>query len=399
MTTPADRDPAVPAAPAFSFDVLRREPDAEAPDLVAVDATDRLLLDEAAQELAAAGPGGVVVVGDRYGALTLGAVALHGAVDVRVHQDELTGELALAANAERTGVPATWRSLPLTPDLVRAARVVLLQLPRSLEALDDVASLVAAHAAPDVVVLAGGRVKHMSHGMNDVLGRHFGEVQARLARQKSRVLVARGPRRPDDGAAAPAPGERWGSPTRVHHRDLDLTVCAYPGAFAGARVDRGTRALVPFLAGAVPDASSAVDLGCGTGVVAAVLARTHPDAQVLATDVSAVAVASARATAAANGLADRVTVRQDHGLSALADGSVDLVVLNPPFHTGAAVHTGVAQHLFAEAGRVLCPRGELWAVWNSHLRYRSVLERLVGPTRQIHRDPTFTVTASRCGDG
>ena len=46
-------------------------------------------------------------------------------------------------------------------------------------------------------------------------------------------------------------------------------------------------------------------------------------------------------------------------------------------------------------GRVLAPGGELWTVWNSHLRYRPDLERLVGPTRQIARDRTFTVTASR----
>ncbi|MBC7291871.1 MAG: SAM-dependent methyltransferase, partial [Actinotalea sp.] len=127
MTTPPG-----PADP-FRLEALRREPDVESPELVAVDATDRLLLDEAAALLAACGPGEVVVVGDRYGALTLGAVALHGASDVRVHQDLLTGELALAANAARTGVDAgAWRSLPFTPDLVRGARLVLLQLPRSL---------------------------------------------------------------------------------------------------------------------------------------------------------------------------------------------------------------------------------------------------------------------------
>jgi 16S rRNA (guanine1207-N2)-methyltransferase len=392
VTSPPDR------APAFSFESLRRAPDVEAPELVAVDATDRLLLDEAAPELAAAAPGAVVVIGDRHGALTLGAVALHGASEVRVHQDERTGELALAANAERTGID-TWRSMPLTPDLVRGARVVLLQLPRSLEALDDVASLVAAHAAPDVVLLAGGRVKHMTHAMNDVLARHFTDVQARLARQKSRVLVADGPRpaetgRDDDGASA---GDRWGVPTCVRHDDVDLTVCAYPGAFAGGRIDRGTRAMLPFLDQAVPGASSVVDLGCGTGVLAAVVARTHPGAQVLATDSSAAAVASARATVTANGLTDRVSVRQDHGLAGVPDASVDLVVLNPPFHTGAAVHTGVARQLFAEAARVLRPGGELWAVWNSHLQYRPVLEGLVGRTRQVHRNPTFTVTASRKG--
>jgi 16S rRNA (guanine1207-N2)-methyltransferase len=392
-----------PPAAGFSFDALRRAPDVEAPDLVVVDATDRLLLDEAAPLLAARRPGGpdVVVIGDRYGALTLGAVALHGADGVRVHQDLLTGELALAANAARVGVdPAAWRSVPFTPELVRGARVVLLQLPRSLEVLDDVASLVAAHAAPDVVLLAGGRVKHMTHGMNAVLERHFDDVHAHLARQKSRVLEARSPRASAatvDGGAGGAQGVppvRWGRPTCERDAELDLTVCAYPGAFAGARVDIGTRALLPFLDRAVPGATSAVDLGCGTGVIATALARTHPDAAVLATDDSAVAVASATATVAANGLADRVTVRRDHGLSAVAEASVDLVVLNPPFHAGPAVHTGLAEHLVAEAGRVLRPGGELWLVWNSHLRYRPVLERLVGPTRQVHRNPKFTVTAS-----
>ena len=93
-------------------------------------------------------------------------------------------------------------------------------------------------------------------------------------------------------------------------------------------------------------------------------------------------------------MADQVTVRRDHGLAAVADASVDLVVLNPPFHAGPAVHTGLAEHLVAEAGRALRPGGELWTVWNSHLRYRPVLERLVGPTRQVHRTPKFTVTVS-----
>jgi 16S rRNA (guanine1207-N2)-methyltransferase len=43
---------------------------------------------------------------------------------------------------------------------------------------------------------------------------------------------------------------------------------------------------------------------------------------------------------------------------------------------------------------VLAPAGELWTVFNSHLGYRSALERIVGPTRQIARNAKFTVTAS-----
>ncbi|WP_258724915.1 class I SAM-dependent methyltransferase [Cellulomonas sp. NS3] len=371
------------------LDDLRRYPDLEAPNLHAVDATDRLVLDEAAPALAALADtpdGGVVVIGDRYGALTLGAVARHGVAGVRTHQDRLTGERALHANAERLGLGGfTTHELGLS--LVAGARLVLLQLPRSLDALDEIAALVAEHADPSVVVVAGGRLKHMTTAMNDVLGRHLGTVEARLARQKSRVLVASHPRPADE-----RPHRRW--PERAEHRDLGITVCAHGGAFAGTSIDIGTRALLAQL-DAVPLADgAAVDLGCGTGVLAVALARLRPGLRITATDESAAAVASARATVEANGVADRVDVVRADAAGTLPDASVDLVLLNPPFHVGAAVHDGVARALFADAARVLRPGGELWAVWNSHLRYRPALEGVVGPTRQVARDPKFTVTVS-----
>lgn len=371
------------------LDDLRRHPDLEAPNLHAVDATDRLVLDEAAPALAALGDaahGGVVVIGDRYGALTLGVVARHGVTRIRTHQDRLTGERALHANAERLGLGG-FTSHELGPALVAGARLVLLQLPRSLDALDEVAALVAEHADPSVVVVAGGRLKHMTTAMNDVLGRHLATVEARLARQKSRVLVAAHPRPADE-----RPHRR--RPERAEHRDLGITVCAHGGAFAGTSIDIGTRALLAQLDAVALADGTAVDLGCGTGVLAVALARLRPALSITATDESAAAVASARATVEANGVADRVTVVRADAAGALPDASVDLVLLNPPFHVGAAVHDGVARALFADAARVLRPGGELWAVWNSHLRYRPALGSVVGPTRQVARDPKFTVTVS-----
>ncbi|WP_430647106.1 class I SAM-dependent methyltransferase [Agromyces sp. GXS1127] len=374
----------------MDFDALRRYPDLEAPGLAASDAADRLILDEAATALAeaAGAPGSVVVIDDAYGALALGAVEA-GARGVRVHQDPLTGERALAANAARLGVPADERprSSPLAPELVAGARLVLMRLPRSLDRLDEVAALVAQHAAADVRVVAGGRIKHMSVAMNDVLGRWFARVDVTHARQKSRVLVATAPR---DRPATAAPP--W--PRHAHDDALGLEVVAHGGVFAGTTVDIGTRFLLDVLGEAVPDAATAVDLACGSGVVAAWLARERPGLVVRASDRSAAAAASARLTAAADGVADRVEVVRADGLEHLPDASERLVVLNPPFHSDAAVHTGIAAHLFGEAARVLASGGELWCVWNSHLRYRPLLERLVGPTRQVARNPKFTVTAS-----
>ncbi len=354
---------------------MSRFPDVEAPNLFAYDATDRLILDEAAAAVAGASPGEVVVIGDGYGALTLGC----GAVGVRVFQDSIVGERALANNT--VGV-ATYRHLPLGPELLSGARVVLLQLPKGLEELGELAAAIAAWAADDVIVFAGGRIKHMTLAMNEVLARHFGQVEARLARQKSRTLVALAPLRGE----GPVPRRRY-------HADLGVWVCATGAVFAGPRIDIGTRALLAELHRAAPRAESAIDLGCGTGVVAAVLASARPELAVLATDVSAGAVASARATAEANGLTT-ITVTRDDALSGQPSATVDLVLLNPPFHLGSTVHTGAASKLFAAAARVLKPGGELWTVYNSHLGYRAELSRTVGPTREVARNPTFTVTVS-----
>ncbi len=368
------------------FSRLRRFPDVEAPNLQAWDATDRLLLDTAAALLA---PGSrPAVVGDRYGALTLGALdpaaGPHGTGPVRVHQDLITGERALRHNAAALGITAGFEQLPLGAALLEGATVVLLQLPRSLAELAEIADAVARHAAPDVVLLAGGRVKHMSLGMNAVLERYFSDVRPQLARQKSRVLLAGGPR----PATAVPP-----FPVTEDHPGLGLTVCAHGAVFAGTGLDIGTRFLLDFLPD-MPAAAHAVDLGCGTGILAAMYARANPGARVTATDQSAAAVASARATAAANGLDGQIEALQDDAMGSLPAGSADLILLNPPFHLGAAVHAGAGIKMIEAAGRVLAPGGELWTVYNSHLHYRPALERLIGPTREVGRNPKFTVTAS-----
>ena len=52
------------------------------------------------------------------------------------------------------------------------------------------------------------------------------------------------------------------------------------------------------------------------------------------------------------------------------------------------------QFALFDAGRALAPGGELWCVWNSHLGYRPLLDR-IGETRQVSRNAKFVVTATR----
>ncbi|GAA1259520.1 class I SAM-dependent methyltransferase [Arthrobacter pascens] len=365
--------------------MLRRYPDVEAANLQAWDATDTLLLDMAADLLTPESD--VVVIGDRYGAITLALlsdVPSRVPARIRVHQDLITGERALRNNARTLGVAAGFEQLPLGEALLGGADLVLLQLPKTLAELEEISAAVARYASAGTVVLAGGRVKHMSLGMNAVLGRYFESVQPQLARQKSRVLVASRAR-----PAQPQPPY----PVTEHNSELDLDICAHGAVFAGTKLDIGTRFLLRFLPD-MPEAATAVDLGCGTGILAAMYARAHPASAVIATDQSAAAAASAAATAKANGLDGQVSVLQDDAMASLPAGSADLILLNPPFHLGASVHAGAGIKMFEAAARVLAPGGELWTVFNSHLRYVPTLERLVGPTRIKGRNPKFTVAVS-----
>ncbi|MFX4285345.1 class I SAM-dependent methyltransferase [Janibacter sp. G349] len=348
-----------------------------------LDPVDRLLLDE----LGEVPSGRVVVLGDETGALARALVERAGAStlqDPRVlqgwagageqvvaHSDSLVAERQVAQAL--AGASGGGEVVPDLAEALTGAALVVLRLPKSLDALDEIARTAALLGTDDVRVVAGGRVKHMTPSMNEVLGASFEQVHASLGRQKSRVLHAAGPRTVE---------QVW--PRQRHHADLDLTIHAHGAAFAGTRIDAGTRLLLGQLDRLSGTDGTVVDLGCGTGVLASVLARRFDD--VVAIDVSAAAVASAQLTTA--GAAD---VRRGDGLTDLADASVATIVSNPPFHVGTAKDSTPTLAMIADAKRVLRPGGELVLVYNSHLPYLPRL-REVGPTEILARDRSYLVT-------
>lgn len=95
----------------------------------------------------------------------------------------------------------------------------------------------------------------------------------------------------------------------------------------------------------LPDRPLIVDLCTGSGALAVALSRSHPNARVIAIDDDPAALDYARANAARTGVDVLAGDAADPGLLSELDGTVDLVVANPPYiPAGSELDPEVAEH-------------------------------------------------------
>lgn len=294
---------------------------------------------------------------------------------------------------------------------------VLTRLPASIAGLEYLAAHVVGGGTRLIV---GGNNKYLSRGYSAVLQRYFGRVQATRGRGKFRCLVA------DSGVGTDfRPVVEVGAASaRVEYR-IPRAQTEYGnlygvgGVFGGAKVDRGGELLGRWVAREAPVGARVLDLGCGNGLVALMLSR-RVDLRVTATDIDADAVLSARATLAGVsrvcgeggvgeggvgevfGVAesdvgrgeDSAAVRWDDAGYGVEAGSFDVVALNPPFHRDSGIDDRLVLHLLGGARRALRVGGELYLVFNSHLRYRALL-REWAHIEQLERNAKFTLLRVR----
>ncbi|MER7232809.1 methyltransferase [Streptomyces olivaceus] len=362
--------------------VLTRFPEDPRDRLRAWDASDEYLLGHLAErEIPLSGT--FVVVGDRWGALVT-ALAAHRPVQIT---DSHLAQEATRANLERAGVePGSVRLLTTQDPPPERVDVLLVRVPKSLALLEDQLLRLAPALHEGTVVVGTGMVKEIHTSTLRLFERIVGPTRTSLAVKKARLIFAE----PDLALRRPA------SPWPLAYRLPDdvgrlsgRTVVNHAGVFCADRLDVGTR----FFLGHLPDAGArrVVDLGCGNGVVGTAVALADPGAEVLFTDESFQAVASAQETYRVNGAAGHAEFRVGDGLAGVPDASVDLVLNNPPFHSHQATTDATAWRMFTGARRVLRPGGELWVVGNRHLEYHVKLRRLFGNSRVVAGDRKFVV--------
>lgn len=354
---------------------LKRWPRRRGERLRAWDGADLLLLEYAADlDVDTV----FAVINDQCGAIALPLLA--GARQLSGIGDSWQAHQALVANARDNQLDIAqsqwhWR----VAELEAAPTQILMRVPKSLALFESQLELLAARLPIGAVVTVAAMDKHAPPTLVQLLEKVIGPVSRARGQHKAHLYHA-------CLSARREPSTRW--PTCIDVPELGASLSVDAGVFSQTQLDPGAR----FLLGHLPEIGpgAAVDLGCGNGVLGLTLARRNPDVHVWFCDESAAAVASAQRNAETLGVSARSHFHHGNGLDGLTH-EFDLILLNPPFHRGHAVDTGVAEMLFDHARRHLRQGGKLLVIGNRHLNYAISLRKRFGRVEQLAANSRFTI--------
>ena len=178
--------------------------------------------------------------------------------------------------------------------------------------------------------------------------------------------------------------------TYQHSALQDLTIYSLPGVFSAAELDTGTELLLSTIDNKIK--GKVLDLGCGAGVIGAMIKKHSPNAQITMTDIHAMALESARKTLSENQLQGEVYASD---VFSDIEGKFDLIISNPPFHDGIDTAYRAVTELITQAKWHLNQGGELRIVANAFLPYPELLRQHFGDYEVVAQTGKFKVYSVR----
>ncbi|KTF11344.1 methyltransferase [Pseudoalteromonas carrageenovora] len=171
--------------------------------------------------------------------------------------------------------------------------------------------------------------------------------------------------------------------------NTSFTAISVPGVFNHGGLDAGTKMLLENAP--TVKQGKVLDFGCGAGLIATFLGLQNPALEFVCSDVSALATYATEQTLKLNNIKGEAVLSD--GLKNIT-GKFDLIVSNPPFHTGIATDYTVAETFLANAKQHLTKAGKLNIVANSFLKYPPILETQFENYQTVYKNNKFAVYSS-----
>ncbi|MGE5124178.1 MAG: methyltransferase, partial [Acidobacteriaceae bacterium] len=268
--------------------------------------------------------------------------------------------------------------------------VVLIQLPKSRKLIRRwLLQAFQALKEEGILYLAGANKSGIQSAFKDaqdlfasgqVLGYKKGHRATRLVKQPVRATLPGWTEEPGI-----APGTWMEFSTTLFGRTLSIR--SLPGVFSYDHLDPATQMLLAAVK--IPPGARVLDVGCGYGIIG-MCAACQGASWVDLVDSDLLAVAAAKETLMANDIQQACVFTGDL-LAPLAQNKYDLILSNPPFHTGLAVDYQIAEAMIGQSFLALNPGGRLIIVANRFIPYHRLIEQLFGNVSTIAESGRFHV--------
>lgn len=350
---------------------IKRYPERRNDPLQGWDSADQLLL-QYINEMDLTGKR-ILIVNDHFGALSCG---LEG-FDCTTYTDSFVSMMGIWKNSGRRITP-----LHHLAELSGSYDLVLIQIPKSMSFFEDILCHLGQHLHPLSQVICGSMVKHLAPTSFELLNKYIGNTTTSLAQKKARLVFAN-----FEKSKLPSP-----YPLTVNIEFFEKPFINNSNLFSRDKLDIGTR----FFLDHIPrgEFKTILDLGCANGIIGIKAKKLNPQARIIFSDDSAMAIESARLNYE-NYFDDEASYFWTNCFEDQPKDTLDLVLCNPPFHQGNTIGDFIAWQMFKDAFDALRPGGTLRVIGNSHLGYQHKLKKLFGNSRTIATNQKFIICDAR----
>lgn len=357
---------------------LKRFPYDKNQTLQAWDAADEYLLNELSNQKVHLNEKNILIFNDSFGAL---ACAL-AEFTPYVMTDSYISELAIQHNLATNKIDS--KSIEIINSLTKHKGqydYVIVKLPKILDYLGYFLSNLSNFINSETKIIIAGMVKNMPKSVWNIIEKNIGSTTTSLAKKKARLIFATYSEKDEKNAF----------PTYFNQENTLLNIYNHANVFSKQSLDIGTRFLLQNLP-KIQNIKTIIDLGCGNGIVGLNLGLMYPDAKIIFTDESYMAVDSAKLTIEKNIInRDKYTFLVNNCLDGFDVNATDLIVCNPPFHQSHTIGMHIALKMFKQSYQTLKKGGHFIVVANKHLPYQVHLKKLFGTTTLAASNKKFSI--------